>query len=307
MHSTLSIKRFHFTDIDDFSSGIANGNIESQRLETGKYISNISITGTDRIIFSHLNSNRSVLQQGSGKIGSITILIPGNMDQDFYWKKQRLKGTQYGLLRSGMEHRSIIPPNFFAFAVSIRIDHFLSVSQSLGYPNFYKEITKKEIIRVRIDEANIIHRNLISLFQSNEADKYFLEYNLLSLIISSFAKSMNLSSAPAPTSHGVYFKRAVDYINENLYLPIKLPELSREIGVSERNLRYIFNSQAGISPKRFIQNLKLNWVRKEMKYNLSGKGINDISSQMGFWHSGQFAADYKKLFNELPSATIGKL
>ncbi len=34
--------------------------------------------------------------------------------------------------------------------------------------------------------------------------------------------------------------------------------------------------------------------------------INHVSSHWGFWHSGQFASDYKKLFGELPSETVNK-
>ena len=33
-------------------------------------------------------------------------------------------------------------------------------------------------------------------------------------------------------------------------------------------------------------------------------GIRDIANRYGFWHMGQFAADYKKLFGELPSKTL---
>ena len=32
-------------------------------------------------------------------------------------------------------------------------------------------------------------------------------------------------------------------------------------------------------------------------------GIRDIANRYGFWHMGQFAADYKKLFGELLSKT----
>ena len=34
--------------------------------------------------------------------------------------------------------------------------------------------------------------------------------------------------------------------------------------------------------------------------------VNDVASLWGFWHMGQFAADYRKLFNELPSETLKK-
>ena len=32
--------------------------------------------------------------------------------------------------------------------------------------------------------------------------------------------------------------------------------------------------------------------------------VVDIANAWGFWHSGQFAADYKQLFGELPSTTL---
>jgi len=34
--------------------------------------------------------------------------------------------------------------------------------------------------------------------------------------------------------------------------------------------------------------------------------ITQISSQWGFWHMGQFGADYKRQFGELPSETLGR-
>jgi AraC family transcriptional regulator, ethanolamine operon transcriptional activator len=32
--------------------------------------------------------------------------------------------------------------------------------------------------------------------------------------------------------------------------------------------------------------------------------IGDIANTWGFWHMGQFAADYRRQFGELPSETL---
>ena len=39
--------------------------------------------------------------------------------------------------------------------------------------------------------------------------------------------------------------------------------------------------------------------------NGNGKRVSDVVNDWGFWHMGQFAADYRKLFGELPSETLG--
>ncbi|NOR23809.1 MAG: helix-turn-helix domain-containing protein [Desulforhopalus sp.] len=35
--------------------------------------------------------------------------------------------------------------------------------------------------------------------------------------------------------------------------------------------------------------------------------VIDVSNVWGFWHMGQFAADYRNLFGELPSETLQKV
>lgn len=81
--------------------------------------------------------------------------------------------------------------------------------------------------------------------------------------------------------------------------------LCRHTGVSKRTLEYAFDEQIGVSPKQFINSIRLNAVRKQHRSGTVHKVV-DAANAWGFWHMGQFARDYRKLFGELPSATLSQ-
>jgi len=43
-----------------------------------------------------------------------------------------------------------------------------------------------------------------------------------------------------------------------------------------------------------------------LKTNAMDENVNIIANSVGFWHSGQFAGDYKRLFGEQPSDILIK-
>jgi AraC family transcriptional regulator, ethanolamine operon transcriptional activator len=50
---------------------------------------------------------------------------------------------------------------------------------------------------------------------------------------------------------------------------------------------------------------RLNAVRQELKAAAAGTAaVWEVAQRWGFWHSGEFAADYRRLFGELPSQTL---
>ena len=102
-------------------------------------------------------------------------------------------------------------------------------------------------------------------------------------------------------------KKTSQYLSESISYPISVSDLCRITGVSERTLQYSFREYYGISPKAYLKAKMLNHVH--IALSLASPGITkvvDLAYQWGFWHMGQFAADYRRMFGKLPSETLRK-
>ena len=103
----------------------------------------------------------------------------------------------------------------------------------------------------------------------------------------------------------IIWDKLENHIETHRSRPIMVSELSKIAVINERTLSRIFNKRFGISPKAYLNKLRLNGVRSDLKkYSTTKLKVTDIANDWGYWHMGQFAADYKDLFGELPSETL---
>jgi AraC family ethanolamine operon transcriptional activator len=102
-------------------------------------------------------------------------------------------------------------------------------------------------------------------------------------------------------------RRAEDYMQAHVRNPLSVLDLCRELDVSERTLHYAFQEFRGLSPMAYFKANRLNAVRQELKAAAEGSAtVHEIARRWGFWHTGEFAADYRRLFGELPSRTFNR-
>lgn len=100
-------------------------------------------------------------------------------------------------------------------------------------------------------------------------------------------------------------KQANDYMQAQIDQPLTLTHLCEALGSSSRALCYGFQEIFGMSPMSYLKILRLQSVHRALKAaNPGHKTVTEIASQFGFYHLGYFAQDYKKMFGELPSATL---
>ena len=69
-------------------------------------------------------------------------------------------------------------------------------------------------------------------------------------------------------------------------------------------LVHAFREHLGVTPKAYLRAHRLNGVHRDLVEAGPGAVIADVTNCWGFWHMGQFAADYRQHFQELPSETL---
>ena len=94
----------------------------------------------------------------------------------------------------------------------------------------------------------------------------------------------------------------------NIAEPITLHQICAAARASERTVEYAFRDVYRVGAKRFLKLLRLNHVHRQLRQADPGTAvIQAIAQQAGLWHMGHFSVDYRSLFGEPPSQTLGRL
>ena len=99
-------------------------------------------------------------------------------------------------------------------------------------------------------------------------------------------------------------RSAIDYVEQNDKDNVLISDVCASINIPLRTLRRAFHEKFGMGPKAYFNRVRLGRVRSELLKTERELCIADAANEWGFWHMGQFAADYQKMFGEKPSETL---
>jgi AraC family ethanolamine operon transcriptional activator len=102
-------------------------------------------------------------------------------------------------------------------------------------------------------------------------------------------------------------REAERYIDQNSARPLHISEICNELKVSRRSLHRAFHETLGIGPVGFLRRKRLCSVHTALLQNLPRTTtIAEIALQHGFLHLGRFSGEYRTMFGESPSQTLGQ-
>lgn len=100
--------------------------------------------------------------------------------------------------------------------------------------------------------------------------------------------------------------RACDIMHAQPDEAPSIADLALELGVSPRYLQLSFRAVHGISPRQYLERIRLDRVRAIILAQGHAGSVTSAALDCGFFHLGRFSQAYRRTFGELPSETLAR-
>lgn len=92
--------------------------------------------------------------------------------------------------------------------------------------------------------------------------------------------------------------QAIRYIEENLMTPLRIGTICDALYITKSHLHHLFNTYLHTTPRKYITDLKLRMVQRELQ---SGRSPTEICTLYGFGSYAAFFRNYKQRYGVSPS------
>lgn len=101
-------------------------------------------------------------------------------------------------------------------------------------------------------------------------------------------------------------RRATAYIDAHAGSPITLADIAAAAGVGTRALQYAFARHLATTPLAYLHRVRLEHAHRELQAAdpTNGATVAAIAATWGFAKPGRFAAEYRRVYGQLPSRTL---
>lgn len=98
--------------------------------------------------------------------------------------------------------------------------------------------------------------------------------------------------------------RVVDAVHADPSRAWTAADMADAAGVSVRRLQEGFREYVGMSPREYLNDVRLVRVNGELSDPGAVISVTDVAMKWGFTHAGRFAASYRRKYGESPSDTL---
>jgi AraC family ethanolamine operon transcriptional activator len=261
------------------------------------------------LAISHARFRTSLDQLGAPPAGTLTFAVLGAGMRRLWWRGMDLDADQVLSFPVGAELRSISGPDFDVHTVSVPEDGVAHLAECFRLPLPVLS-HRMETYRPASGVLCALRSGLTALEQGRAGNPGRDSANIADALVLSWLRAHQPPFRTERNGNPRQRDRALHACLARLEHPdwaeLSPSELCEVAGVGERTLQYGFRERFGLTPAAFLKARRLAAVRAALHRAEPEQSVADIAAGYGFWHTGQFAADYRRAFGEAPSAALGR-
>ena len=300
------------TDADQHAHNLTNWQQQYDQVSAGKFYGQLVELQFDGLQVFQEHTSQALRQTCNTWDQSLWLGIPVDENQSSKINGLSIEKNNIMCRPGNHQFELITPHSFDIYGLVVEQEKIQAMAAShniaIDWNNLYQQgrltLPTKTITALRFVLNNLLSANAMNNSHQRPAK---LQHDVIMMAL---LESLE-NAQPVKSESLSFFRRqqiveqVKDYLHVHQDSAVTINDLCTLSHVSRRTLQYSFETILGISPLRYLRLSRLNGVRRELLANQK-ESIADIAAKWGFWHLSQFTQDYKQLFNELPSVTLGK-
>jgi AraC family ethanolamine operon transcriptional activator len=299
----------HADDIEQLNHAVWPWDLVMRQMSLGPLRADLEFLQLDGILINREQWSNRVLATGTTPAEFIALAGP-RTDRSFNWCGEEIDQRRIACGIDAAEIEFVVPEGS---------DHWVILIPQGLMVDYLGEETATETLRQRnvvvseprmsrelsalVEHARRVFRGPGRLL-AHADDVAATESDLLDSISTLLIRGAEHSDLSSERRRYQACRKAISLVDDLMH-PIEVPELAAAVGVSRRVLERGFQESIGVSPHQYLKRCRLNRLHRTLRSARSpGETVTRLATSLGFTEQGRMAAEYRRMFGELPSATL---
>ncbi|WP_028696416.1 helix-turn-helix domain-containing protein [Pseudomonas cremoricolorata] len=267
------------------------------------------VTGERFQLFQETLDTR-VVQRGKAPEGRLCLAIPLGQERSGMFQGQNLGSEQVALLRGGETFFVQAEAGMRLLAITVDLARFARVAAfELSDEQLHRlgHSTRLQVPAAQLQQATQRLQRLLEV-HDHPLDERWVEQQVLEALLDVLGQADDISRRRSGNKAvGSYLvRRCQELVMAQADEPLGILELCEQLKVSRRTLQSAFHDATGMRPVEYLRAVRLNEARRRLRDRPApDTSVSRIANDLGFTHLSHFAVQYKRLFGERPSHTLG--
>jgi AraC family ethanolamine operon transcriptional activator len=302
-------------DFEEMGQALDRWDHRYEQISPGAFRGNIFATQIGSLGIFRNRWEQAIHYRGAAPSGTIGLAISLTQSGEARWMGERVGFNDVIIQRAGFEADYVSASLWDSVVFTIPEAEFAQCLASLTHADPGEVLKAHGVVRLSPEMAARLRETSMAYLDAaarslSECDEPSPLPEMAGAAVELIARTM-VDSGPSREARPVLRKQrkllraTEEYCEHHAHQPLRIGDLCRQLGVSERTLRYTFQELSGISPLDYLKAQRLNRVRRVLHdCDPANTPVKQVALENGFFHLGHFSRDYKDLFDELPSETI---